>query len=59
MTGSLRRRVAGILALAVGFGVIILSAPASAAPVDQSDFTTAAPVNTDSGLGVRADDWWW
>jgi hypothetical protein len=45
--------------LAVGFGVIISSAPASAAPVDQGNFTTAIPVNTDFRPGVGTTDWWW
>jgi hypothetical protein len=45
VAGSLRRRVAGVLALAVGFGVVIGPAPASASALDHSDFSTVTPAS--------------
>jgi hypothetical protein len=61
VSGSFRRRVAGILALAVGFGVIISSAPASANPVHRSLLTTVAPASAHTGPVVvtHPSDWWW
>jgi hypothetical protein len=60
VTGSFRRRIAAILALAMGFGVVMSSSPAAAAPVHRASHTTIAPAGTHAGSGmVTAADWWW
>lgn len=60
VAGSIRRRLAGILAVAMGFGILINSAPAGAAPAHQSHVVTAAaPASTSLGSVHFADDWWW
>jgi hypothetical protein len=62
MTGSLRRRIAGILALALGLGVVMSSAPATSAPARATTtVTTTAPVSAVHAPGyvVTDHDWWW
>jgi hypothetical protein len=63
VTGSFRRRVASVIAVAVGFGVIITGAPASASSTHlrtdvyqvAPNHTTVAPLSHTDG----ASDWWW
>jgi len=60
MNNTLRRRAAGILAVAVGFGVIMIAAPASATPVHSSHATTSASVSLGiAPVSQRPNDWWW
>jgi hypothetical protein len=60
VAGPIRRRVAGILAIAMGFGILVNSAPAGAAPAHRSHaVTAAAPANTSPGTVQFAVDWWW
>lgn len=59
MTGTPRRRVAAILALAVGFGVVLSSAPASANPSHSNQIVTTVPASTSTAAAATANDWWW
>ena len=60
MTGSLRRRITGILALAIGLGVVLTSAPATAAPVHTASTSAASVTSVNSpGRVISAADWWW
>jgi hypothetical protein len=44
----------------MGFGVVMSSSPAAAAPVHRASHTTIAPAGTHAGSGmVTAADWWW
>lgn len=55
VAGSLRRKVVAVLALAVGFGVVTGTNPASAASAAAKHSTPATSTPT-----VRAAaDWWW
>jgi hypothetical protein len=54
VAGSLRRKVVAVLALAVGFGVVTGTDPASAA----STAKHVAPATSTSPVRAAAD-WWW
>ena len=56
MAGSLRRRVVAILAVAVGFGVVVGTTSANAAPA-KGTHTTTVHIKPAGGLGPTAD-WW-
>ena len=59
MAGSLRRRVVAILAVAVGFGVVVGTTSANAAPAKGVHVKPVhiQPAGGTSG-GVKPADWW-
>jgi hypothetical protein len=53
MRHSLRRRLVGLAAVALGFVAVTATVPANAAPVSNGNVSVSSPVV------FKPMDWWW